>query len=109
MTDPRTAAQEARDRADAELHRLAVVEELRARPGLAYAALNEGGPYLAAWNGRLVGEVHQDGPGALRCWRACPYGDDEQPQPGRGEGAVPYPTIRAAAAALMPSQEVQPR
>ncbi|MCC3654729.1 hypothetical protein LIX60_25345 [Streptomyces sp. S07_1.15] len=109
MTDPRTAALEARDRADAELHRLAVVEELHARSGLVYAALDEGGPYLVSWNGRLIGEVHQEGPGALRCWRPRPYGDDEQLQPGQREDVIPYPTIRAAAAALMPSQEGRPR
>lgn len=100
------AAQETLERSAAELVRLQVVRELRATHGLVYRSLDGmEPPYLVAWEGRFVGEVHRHGPAYLHSWYVLPYGDDEEPTAEAPDfSGRPFGTARAAAASLKPDQ-----
>lgn len=106
----RATAQQALEEAAAELVRLEVMETLRATRGLVYRALDGAEPpYLVAWDGRFVGEVHQRGPSCFRCWYVLPYDEDETPTAGEPDyGRRPFGTARAAAASLVPDRRQAP-
>lgn len=100
------AAQETLERSAAELVRLQVVRELRETRGLVYRALDGmEPPYLVAWHGRFVGEVHKHGPAYLHSWYVLPYDEEEQPTADEPDySGRPFGTARAAAASLKPGQ-----
>ncbi|MFC9916346.1 hypothetical protein [Streptomyces sp. NPDC127197] len=82
------------DAAVVAMHRQEVAAELRSRNGLHYASIGDDrlGPNLVAYNGQILGETHTTSPGAFRDWYATPL--DSKNDLG------PFPTARAAAAAL---------
>jgi hypothetical protein len=84
------------DDAHRELRVQEAAEDLRQARGLAYKSIGDNtGPYLAAFDGELIGEVWTDTPGVLHGWRATSYASD-----ARGGGG-PFLTARAAAASLL--------
>ncbi|MGW3910563.1 hypothetical protein ACWEBX_03410 [Streptomyces sp. NPDC005070] len=99
------AAQETLERSAEELVRLQVVRELRATHGLVYRSLDGmEPPYLVAWDGRFVGEIHRRGPSHLHSWFVLPYDEDEQPVGEPDYSGTPFGTARAAAATLKPGK-----
>lgn len=95
------SAKEAYERAERELRRHAVAEMLTSRPGISYARVggDTSGPYLVAYRGQIIGEIVTRSPGIVRDWWSLPI---------KGIEHGPYPTARAAAAALAAKHPVQP-
>lgn len=97
MTSERSAPSAAEveyERAAQAVERERVIDSLSRRRGLSYARVGDDarGPYLVAYEGRLIGEVRSETDSALLDWYA---------HPGQGSApSGPFNTIREAAASL---------
>lgn len=81
-------------RVQAELHRQEVTAELRERSGLHYASVTDErtGPHVVVHDGTVLGEVYTTSPGVFADWFTRPLS---------GESRGPFPSARAAAAAML--------
>lgn len=84
------------EKAAAVMFREQLADRLRAQPGLSYGSLGDhnGGPFLVAYEGELIGEVHSEQGTVVHGWYAVPEAD-------RSERHGPYTTIRKAAASMI--------
>ena len=94
MIDPADAALELAladlDHAEAAVHAAQVRQQLAARPGLAYAAIDD----LGTWNGQTIGELHHDPADSWLVGWTAHTNDTDEP-------FGPYRTPRLAATALL--------
>jgi hypothetical protein len=100
-----TSAEAAYEGASRALDRQLVLSQIKETSGLVYRAIDADenyGPFIVAYDGELVGEVHQELPNghshqAFQRWYATPS--------GASTNNGPFVTARAAAASLVPGRE----
>src|SRR5690349_13994731 len=95
LDDELDAAQLDLDRATARARVAQARRGLADRQGLAYAAIDDAGTYVATWNGIEIGYLHHSPADAwFKGWTASAEADDDAP-------TGPYLTPRHAATALL--------